>query len=547
MFTASLIRHPPGNGIQNHDTLFVVFCFTFGQHKHADTEFWHLHFPFPTKLGDLACSAASVQRKQNMLLQVGWTLRQQPLFLVFTIEDYRETQYLHKDHLGSLDVITDATGALVQELSFDAWGQRRNATDWSALTSLQLTGFDHSRTTRGFTGHEMLDEVGVIHMNGRIYDPKLGRFLQADPFVQDPLNTQSLNRYSYVWNNPLNATDPSGYFVSLIVGAIIAAKGVTDIAVVAAWMAAAAATETIIAGGNFADAFLSGLSAAAFAGIGAQFQGAFELGWASAGEVIAFGAVGGITTAMQGGKFGHGFRSAGLGAILGGAISDQADLGKKLGATGRNIAKVVVGGTLSEISGGKFANGAAYSAFSVAAQALASDEVRSPTGGGNKEENQKDEIYSKSGPGLFSKALNVVGDVAGKIWNLPNTAIGAVLGGVGHVTGEIGQAFGFWSREPTISFGNNAIQFENIPFGNGALTLGNTIIYGGGLSPSDVGHWYGDSRVLNLGRHEMGHTYQSQAFGPFYIPAYLLRGGISASNPFERGANNYSNGGDWWP
>jgi hypothetical protein len=53
--------------------------------------------------------------------------------------------------------------------------------------------------------------VGIIHMNGRIYDPALARFLQADPIVQDPTSSRSLNRYSYVWNNPLNATDPSGY------------------------------------------------------------------------------------------------------------------------------------------------------------------------------------------------------------------------------------------------------------------------------------------------------------------------------------------------
>ncbi len=129
-----------------------------------------------------------------------------------SVEDYRETHYLHKDHLGSLDVITTADGELFQEQSFDAWGQRRNAIDWVGLTPAELITFDHDLTTRGFTGHEMLDEVGIIHMNGRIYDAKLARFLQADPFIQDPLNTQSLNRFSYVWNNPLNATDPSGYF-----------------------------------------------------------------------------------------------------------------------------------------------------------------------------------------------------------------------------------------------------------------------------------------------------------------------------------------------
>jgi RHS repeat-associated protein len=41
----------------------------------------------------------------------------------------------------------------------------------------------NSITTRGSNGHEMVDSVGIIHMNGRIYDPTLGRFLQADSFV----------------------------------------------------------------------------------------------------------------------------------------------------------------------------------------------------------------------------------------------------------------------------------------------------------------------------------------------------------------------------
>jgi len=67
-------------------------------------------------------------------------------------------------------------------------------------------------TDKGYTGHEQLDNVGLIHMNGRVYDPTLGRFLSADPNIQAPTNTQSLNRYAYVLNNPLSATDPSGYF-----------------------------------------------------------------------------------------------------------------------------------------------------------------------------------------------------------------------------------------------------------------------------------------------------------------------------------------------
>ncbi|MDE2069900.1 MAG: hypothetical protein KGJ04_01375 [Gammaproteobacteria bacterium] len=59
----------------------------------------------------------------------------------------------------------------------------------------------------------MLDNVGIVHMNGRIHDPNLGRFLSVDPVFEFPTNTQSLNPYSYVLNNPLSMTDPTGYVV----------------------------------------------------------------------------------------------------------------------------------------------------------------------------------------------------------------------------------------------------------------------------------------------------------------------------------------------
>ena len=123
-----------------------------------------------------------------------------------------DTRYLLYDHLGSVDVITDGVGTVVQDMSFDAWGQRRAAADWTVLALLRLTDTTHGRyTTRGFTGHEMLDAVGIIHMNGRIYDPKLGRFMQADPVIQFPNYAQSRNSYSYVLNNPLAYTDPSSH------------------------------------------------------------------------------------------------------------------------------------------------------------------------------------------------------------------------------------------------------------------------------------------------------------------------------------------------
>jgi RHS repeat-associated protein len=127
------------------------------------------------------------------------------------------THYLGKDHIGSTDTITDASGALVQKMSFDAWGKRRQAT-WQGLASPLY--FNTLVTTNGFTGHEMLDSVGLIHMNGRVYDPEIGRFVQADPVLQDTTNLQAWNRYSYVLNNPLSMTDPTGFFFGSIVNAI---------------------------------------------------------------------------------------------------------------------------------------------------------------------------------------------------------------------------------------------------------------------------------------------------------------------------------------
>lgn len=110
------------------------------------------------------------------------------------------------DHLGSPLLLTNQTGQIVEEYSFDAWGRRRNPADWTYNNIPAST-----KMIRGYTGHEHLDEVGLINMNGRMYDAVLGRFVQPDPIIQDPGNIQNLNRYSYVLNNPVNYNDPSGY------------------------------------------------------------------------------------------------------------------------------------------------------------------------------------------------------------------------------------------------------------------------------------------------------------------------------------------------
>jgi RHS repeat-associated protein len=291
-----------------------------------------------------------------------------------------DTQYFYKDHLGSLDVITDDTGFVVQSLSFDAWGARRSALDWSQMTLSEQLAFDHRFTTRGFTGHEMLDEVGLVHMNGRIYDARLGRFLQADPFI-DGLNfTQGYNRYSYVYNNPLNATDPTGHFIFTLGAIALAAGGVIEGAVaIGVVFGLAGFSDALIQGASFADALkagiYSGVSAAAFTSVGAGFDFASATWGETAMLGLQFGAIGGITSVLQGGKFGHGFISAGVGAFTGKGLAGS--FGKAIGGGGRMLVQMVVAGTLSDATGGKFANGAAYTAFSAAVRASAGNVARS--------------------------------------------------------------------------------------------------------------------------------------------------------------------------
>lgn len=89
--------------------------------------------------------------------------------------------------------------------SLNVWGNRQNES-WTRGTPTV-----NSLTKQGYTGHEQLDSHKLVHMQGRVYDPALGRFLSADLFVQSPHSTQSFNRYSYVSNNPLSRIDPTGY------------------------------------------------------------------------------------------------------------------------------------------------------------------------------------------------------------------------------------------------------------------------------------------------------------------------------------------------
>jgi len=137
-----------------------------------------------------------------------------------------ELRFVLTDRLGSVVGVVRAdrdSGGSVRALepevglAYDVFGAPRHASDWSPLVGTESwpqarNPWDVTPTTRhGFTGHEMLSKQRLIHMRGRLFDPRMGRFTGVDPVIQFPLSTQGLNPYSYLLNNPLAGTDPTGY------------------------------------------------------------------------------------------------------------------------------------------------------------------------------------------------------------------------------------------------------------------------------------------------------------------------------------------------
>jgi RHS repeat-associated protein len=117
----------------------------------------------------------------------------------------RAVSYFHRDHLGSTEAISNAAGNYVEGFSYDPWGKRRNL-DGSDAASITANNDRY-----GYTGQEMLDGTGLVHLNGRVYDPLLGKFQAADPYVDRWSETQGHNRFTYALNSATNTTDSTGY------------------------------------------------------------------------------------------------------------------------------------------------------------------------------------------------------------------------------------------------------------------------------------------------------------------------------------------------
>jgi RHS repeat-associated protein len=119
--------------------------------------------------------------------------------------------YLLTDHQGSLSGITNSSGQLIVGESFHPYGVRRNPTTWTdPISTSDLTKIQ-GITPRGFTFKETLEYMKLTDLGGRVVDSFTGRFLSPDPVLQDPENPQDYNPYSYVVNNPLTFTDPTGF------------------------------------------------------------------------------------------------------------------------------------------------------------------------------------------------------------------------------------------------------------------------------------------------------------------------------------------------
>ena len=296
--------------------------------------------------------------------------------VIQTASATRSTRYFLTDHLGSISVLTDENGLVVERLSFDAWGKRRNPNGTD-----DATGSITSQTTRGFTGEEELSVGSLVHLNGRVYDALLARFTSADPTVTDPMNMQGWNRYSYVGNDPLAFTDPNGFswlssfFHSVgnffnSIGHFISQnwRSIVQIAVNVALQAvgvpyflaaaASAALGTGLSGGNLGQmlksAAIAAATAVAFNAIGPvpAFAKAPSEYLLKVGENALVGCA---SSVASGGSCGSGAASAAVSAGLSPYLPNDL--------IGGTIARATAGGLASVAGGGKFANGAVTGAF----------------------------------------------------------------------------------------------------------------------------------------------------------------------------------------
>ncbi|GIZ07745.1 RHS repeat-associated core domain-containing protein [Flavobacterium sp. UMI-01] len=317
--------------------------------------------------GSMEIKHNSTTRAVEFITYIGGDAYDAPLYVekiktIATGAVVDKKYYLHRDYLGSIIAISDETGAAIERRLFDAWGNLAKLQQNGAAITLPTDGTAGGLMLldRGYTGHEHLAEVGLIHMNGRLYDPILRSFLMPDNFIQQPENTQNYNRYAYVLNNPLMYTDPSGELLveAIIIGTLIAGATYT--------LTALLTDVPFTVGGLVKSMFIGAASAAVTYGIGCGAESMFTNFYSKAAfQALAHGTFQGGMTAISGGKFWSGFAAGALSSIAssawqgGGATSNYHGAGSfaKSGA-GMIAFGTVSGGVGARLTGGNFWQGA---------------------------------------------------------------------------------------------------------------------------------------------------------------------------------------------
>ncbi|WP_028316486.1 RHS repeat-associated core domain-containing protein [Desulfatibacillum aliphaticivorans] len=128
------------------------------------------------------------------------------------ITDGEGIQYFSKDHLGSSTVVTDDSGAVVEQADYRPFGEDRF-----------YTGSVATPTPYKYTDQELDASTGLYNYDARHYDPAIGRFISPDSLIPNVYDPQQLNPYAYCRNNPLIYIDPTGHWAGAVAGAAIGA------------------------------------------------------------------------------------------------------------------------------------------------------------------------------------------------------------------------------------------------------------------------------------------------------------------------------------
>lgn len=223
--------------------------------------------------------------------------------------------YYHGDHLGSANVLTDASGVKKELTEYEPFGK---------ISRSNKLGSSDEIARYYFTGQKLDDETGLYFYNARYYDPSLGRFISPDTIVQSPSNPQTLNRYTYAGNNPVNNIDPTGhsFWKSFLRGFVGAVVNVFASSFLGPWLggAIAGAFTAAVFGGN-------GQAIAMGAGFGFLLGGAFGT-TGSNGFLGDLGPPIGLAALVGGGIYSY-QEGGGQGAFdyLGGVIGGIAGFG----------------------------------------------------------------------------------------------------------------------------------------------------------------------------------------------------------------------------